>query len=53
MGNDRDPVVDAYKPGVDRTLLIENLKLTPQQRLDKLAAFMESIAKLREARQSR
>ena len=41
-----DPVVEAYKSGVDRTLLRENLKLTVQQRLDKLvqaAAFAETL----------
>ena len=31
-----DPVVDAYKKGIDRTLLRENLKLTPEQRLQQL-----------------
>jgi hypothetical protein len=30
-----DPVIEAYKKHVDRTLLRENLKLTVQQRLDK------------------
>ncbi len=39
-----DPVIEAYKKHVDRTLLRENLKLTPAQRLDKLAAFMRSLA---------
>jgi hypothetical protein len=29
----RDPVIEAYKKDVDRTLLRENLKLTPEQRL--------------------
>src|SRR5947209_8559895 len=27
-----DPVLEAYKKGVDRSLLIENLRLTPAQR---------------------
>jgi hypothetical protein len=35
-----DPVIEAYKKDVDRTLLRENLKLTPQQRLEKFVAFM-------------
>jgi hypothetical protein len=34
---------------VDRTLLGENLKLTPQQRLEKFASFMRFIAELRRA----
>ena len=28
-----DPVVEAYKPGVDRTLLVENLRRTMDERL--------------------
>ena len=31
-----DPVIEAYKEHVDRTLLRENLKRTVQQRLDRL-----------------
>jgi hypothetical protein len=34
---------------VDRTLLLENLKLTPEQRLEKFASFMRFIAELRRA----
>jgi hypothetical protein len=41
-----DPVIEAYKKHVDRTLLRENLKLTPGQRLEKLAAFMRSLAEV-------
>ena len=42
-----DPVIEYYKQGVDRTLLREHLKLSPQQRLDKLVAFMRSLDALR------
>jgi hypothetical protein len=45
----RDPVVEAYMRDVDRTLLRENLKLTPAQRLDKLVNFSEFAAELRAA----
>ncbi|MFN7925894.1 MAG: hypothetical protein U0Q16_37695 [Bryobacteraceae bacterium] len=31
-----DPVIEAYKQGVDMTLILENLKLTPDQRLQQL-----------------
>ena len=31
-----DPVIEAYKKDVDRALLRENLKLTPEERLQKL-----------------
>lgn len=47
----RDPVVEAYLPGVDRTLLRENLKLTPGQRLEKLVRFGSFAAELRQAGQ--
>jgi hypothetical protein len=42
-----DPVIEYYKKDVDRTLLREHLKLTPQQRLEKLVAFMRSLDALR------
>lgn len=48
-----DPVIEAYKKDVDRTLLRENLKLTPQQRLEKVTAFMRSLERLREAASKR
>jgi hypothetical protein len=47
--DDVDPVIEAYKKDVDRTLLRENLKLTVEQRLLKLAKFAEFAAELREA----
>jgi hypothetical protein len=47
----RDPVVEAYMPGIDRTLLRENLKLTPAQRLEKLVHFSAFAAELRRAGQ--
>lgn len=46
---DPDPVIEAYKKDVDRTLLRENLKLTPDERLRKLQVFMEELAELRGA----
>jgi hypothetical protein len=44
-----DPVIEAYKKDVDRTLLRENLKLTVQERFDKFERFMECVYELREA----
>ena len=43
-----DPVVEVYKKDVDRTLLRENLKLTPAERLQKFQLFMDSADQLRE-----
>jgi len=44
-----DPVVEVYKKDVDRTLLLENLKLSVEERLLKFERFMKRIAELREA----
>jgi hypothetical protein len=44
-----DPVIEAYKKDVDRTLLRENLKLTVAERLLKFQTFMESLDSIREA----
>lgn len=45
-----DPVIEAYKKDVDRTLLRENLKLTVVQRLRKAQDFHQAIDELRNAR---
>lgn len=47
-----DPVVEAYKRDIDRTLLRENLKLTPDQRLRKLQALQRWAEELRRAGRS-
>jgi hypothetical protein len=44
-----DPVIEAYKKDVDRTLLRENLKLTPTERIEKLAGFMQFVEEMRRA----
>lgn len=48
-----DPVVEFYKKDIDRTLLRENLKLTVQQRLDKLQRFMNDLEAIRGAARRR
>ncbi|MDZ4687385.1 MAG: hypothetical protein SH850_20125 [Planctomycetaceae bacterium] len=45
-----DPVIEAYKKEVDVTLLLENLKLTPTQRMDKLQAALRCVEEIQEAR---
>jgi hypothetical protein len=45
-----DPVIDAFKKDIDRTLIRENLRLTPDERLRKLQDFMRFVQGLREAR---
>jgi len=44
-----DPVIEAYKKDVDRTLLRENLKLTVEQRLRKAESVHEAVEGWREA----
>ena len=44
-----DPVIEAYKKDVDRTLLRENLKLTVEERIRKAQSFHESVEGWREA----
>jgi hypothetical protein len=48
-GIEPDPVIEAYKKDVDRTLLRENLRRTPQERLDKLAALQAFVAEVQRA----
>jgi hypothetical protein len=42
-----DPVIEAYKRDVDRTILRENLKLTVEQRFLALMELQRFAAKLR------
>jgi hypothetical protein len=49
---DADPVIEAYKGDVDRTLIRENLKLTVEERLRKLAALQRFAIELRRAGQA-
>lgn len=44
-----DPVIEKYKLDVDRTLIRENLKLTPTERLEKLMALQRFAEELRRA----
>jgi hypothetical protein len=45
-GPETDPVIEAYKRDVDRTLLRENLKKTPQQRLEELQQLYDFSVEL-------
>jgi hypothetical protein len=44
-----DPVIEAYKKDVDRTLIREMLKLTPEERVLKLQDFVRFAVELQEA----
>jgi len=45
-----DPVIEYYKKDVDRTLLRENLRLTPEERLRRLQSVVRGLHDLRQAR---
>lgn len=47
-----DPVIEAYKKDVDRTLLAENLKKTPEQRVRALMALQRLADEAHRAGQS-
>ena len=44
-----DPVIEAYKKDIDRTLLRENLKLTPDQRIRKMLEFADAVKRIQGA----
>ncbi len=46
---DPDPVIEAYKRDVDRTLIRENLKLTVEERFLKAMALARFAEELRRA----
>lgn len=45
----RDPVIEAYKKDIDRTLIRENLRLTVEQRFEKLMRLLRFAEELRTA----
>ena len=42
-----DPVIDAYRDGIDMSLVEENLKLSHAQRVEKAEAFIRSLDAIR------
>jgi hypothetical protein len=44
-----DPVIEAYKKDIDRTLIRENLKLSPEEQLRKLVRLQRAADELRRA----
>ena len=47
--DDEDPVVEFYKQGVDRTLIRENLRKSPEERIRALQALQRFAAEVRKA----
>lgn len=48
-GSSIDEIIELYKKDVDRTLLRENLKLTPDERIRKMLSVRELVLELRRA----
>lgn len=48
-GLDPDPVIEAYKKDIDRTLLRENLRRPVEERVRNLARLQRFVAELRRA----
>lgn len=48
-GKSPDPVIEAYKKGIDRSLIRENLRLTVDQRFQQLMKLQEFAAELQRA----
>ena len=46
---DEDPVIELYKRGVDRTLIRENLRRSPEERLRNLEALQRFAEEVRRA----
>jgi hypothetical protein len=44
-----EEIIALYKKGVDITLIRENLKLSPGQRIEKLEGFMRALVEVRRA----
>lgn len=44
-----DDVIELFKRDVDRTLLRENLRLTPDERVRKMISVLEFVEELRSA----
>ena len=44
-----DPVIEVFKRDVDRTLLRENLKLSPDERVRRMQAALRGMVTLRNA----
>ena len=48
-----DPVIEAYKKDVDRTLIRENLRLSVEERFEKLMRLQRFAEELRRAARER
>jgi len=49
MGDSIDEIIEIYKRDVDRTLIRENLRLTPEERLRRLLELQRAADEVRDA----
>lgn len=49
MRSSLDDIIDLYKKDVDRTLILENLKLTPEERVRLAERMSEAAEEVRRA----
>lgn len=49
----KDPMIEAYKKDVDVTLLLENLKRTPQERLERMISMSRLTEEMQRAMKAR
>jgi hypothetical protein len=47
-----DPVIEAYKGGVDRTLIEEQLRRTPEERMRRVEDLQHALLELAAARRA-
>lgn len=48
-----DEIIEVYKKDVDRTLIRENLKLTPDERVRKMLRFRDTVLQIQGAAKRR
>jgi hypothetical protein len=48
-----DPVVEAYKPGIDLSLVVEQLRRTPEERMRRIEDLQHAIIELAAAARNR
>ena len=47
-----DPIIEAYKVDIDRTLLRQNLRRTPTERVERLQDAVRTVRALQQARRT-
>jgi hypothetical protein len=44
------PIIEVYKKDVDRTLIRENLRLTPSERVEKMISVLRFLEEVRQSK---